>query len=119
MSSWKGDSQNNEKGPLGRRAMISSLERFENIDNSSIVAIQEEIDYLMDTLEILRATNEISNDAFLEAGSIQGGLSLILNMLSQGISEVEANSQMFRLKERAKSLNGTYPGLDNMIESRR
>mgnify|MGYP000928873851 FL=1 len=73
----------------------------------------------MDTLEILRATNEISNDAFLEAGSIQGGLSLILNMLSQGISEVEANSQMFRLKERAKSLNGTYPGLDNMIESRR
>ena len=99
--------------------MISSLERFENIDNHSIVAIQEEIDYLMDTLEILRATNEISNDAFLEAGSIQGGLSLILNMLSQGISEVEANSQMFRLKERAKSLNGTYPGLDNMIESRR
>ena len=99
--------------------MISSLERFEHIDNHSIVAIQEEIDYLMDTLEILRATNEISNDAFLEAGSIQGGLSLILNMLSQGISEVEANSQLFRLKERAKSLNGTYPGLDNMIESRR
>ncbi len=99
--------------------MISSLERFENIDDSSITAIQEEIDYLMDTLEILRATNEISNDAFLEAGSIQGGLSLILNLLSQGISEAEANSQLLRLKGRAKSLNGTYPELDTKIESRR
>ena len=119
MNSSKGDSQNSEKGLLGRRAMISSLERFENIDNSSIVAIQEEIHYLQDTLEVLRATKEISNDAFLEAGSIQGGLSLILNMLSQGISEAEANSQLLRLKERAKSLNGTYPGFDEKIESRR
>ena len=119
MSSWKDDSHNNQKGLLGRRVMISSLERFKNIDNSSVVAIQEEIDYLMDTLEVLRATKEISNDAFLEAGSIQGGLSLILNLLSQGISEAEANSQLLRLKGRAKSLNGTYPELDNKIESRR
>jgi hypothetical protein len=99
--------------------MISSLERFGTIDNSSIIAIQEEIDYLMDTLEVLRATNEISNDAFLEAGSIQGGLSLILNLLSQGISQTEANSQLLRLKERAKSLNSTYPELDKKIETRR
>jgi len=99
--------------------MISSLERFENIDSSSIFVIQEEIDYLLDTLEVLRATNEISNDAFLEAGSIQGGLTLILNLLSQGISEVEANSQLQRLKSRAKSLNDSFPGLDGKIESRR
>ena len=99
--------------------MISSLERFTDIDNSSIVVIQEEIDYLMDTLEVLRATNEISNDAFLEAGSIQGGLSLILNLLSQGISQTEANAQLLRLKERAESLNSTYPDLDKKIESRR
>jgi hypothetical protein len=99
--------------------MISSLERFTDIDNSSIVVIQEEIDYLMDTLEVLRATNEISNDAFLEAGSIQGGLSLILNLLSQGISQTEANAQLLRLKERAESLNSTYPELDKKIESRR
>ena len=99
--------------------MISSLERFTDIDNSSIVVIQEEIDYLMDTLEVLRATNEISNDAFLEAGSIQGGLSLILNLLSEGISQTEANAQLLRLKERAESLNSTYPDLDKKIESRR
>tara|TARA_B100000959_G_scaffold273562_1_gene324233 strand:+ start:2444 stop:2743 length:300 start_codon:yes stop_codon:yes gene_type:complete len=99
--------------------MNSSLGRFDKIGSNSISEIQKEITYLMDTLEILRATNEISNDAFLEAGAIHGGLSVILNMLSQGITDEEANSQLRRLKDRAKSLNDTYPGLDSKIESRR
>ncbi|HJM13722.1 MAG TPA: hypothetical protein QF641_04445 [Candidatus Thalassarchaeaceae archaeon] len=99
--------------------MISSLGRFESLDSNSIPPLQDEIDYILDTLEILRATNEISNDAFLEAGSIQGGLSLILNLLSQGIPDDEANSQLSRLKNRAESLNQSYPGLDDKIESRR
>jgi len=115
----KSHSPNHEKDLLGRHVMISSLERFANISSSSIVAIQEEVEFLLDTLEVLRATNEISNDAFLEAGSIQGGLTLILNLLSQGISEEEANSQLLRLKERAKSLNDSFPGLDGKIEGRR
>jgi len=115
----KSHSQNDEKGSLGRQVMISSLERFGIISSSSVVAIQEEVEFLLDTLEVLRATNEISNDAFLEAGSIQGGLTLILNLLSQGISDEEANSQLLRLKERAKSLNDSFPGLNDKIESRR
>ncbi len=99
--------------------MISSLRRIDSTGSSSISDIQEEIDYLRDTLEVLRATGEISNDAFLEAGSIQGGLSLIINLVSQGISEDEANTQLSILKDRAKILNETYPGLDDSIESRR
>lgn len=118
--SWSNESSKNyQKGTLIRRAMISSLQRFKSIDSTSIDAIQKEIDYLLDTLEVLRATNEISNDAFLEAGAIQGGLMLILNLLSQGISDDEANSQLQRLKQRAKSLNDSYPGLDNKVESLR
>tara|TARA_B100000686_G_scaffold309743_1_gene351942 strand:+ start:2627 stop:2926 length:300 start_codon:yes stop_codon:yes gene_type:complete len=99
--------------------MISSLSTIDTTGHSSISDIQNEIDYLRDTLEVLRATGEISNDAFLEAGSIQGGLSLIINLVSQGISDDEVNSQLSILKDRANVLNETYPGLDDSIESRR
>ena len=99
--------------------MISSLSTIDTTGHSSISDIQNEIDYLRDTLEVLRATGEISNDAFLEAGSIQGGLSLIINLVSQGISDDEVNSQLSILKDRANVLNETHPGLDDSIESRR
>ena len=98
--------------------MISSLEQLPELSGENIDDVKNEIEFLLDSLEVLRATNEISNDAFLEAGSIQGGLSVILNMLSQGIED-EAKSHLFRLKERAKALSATYPDLDSKIESRR
>ncbi len=99
--------------------MISSLGRFETLNGTRIEDIKQEMNYLRDTLEVLRATQEISNDAFLEAGSIQGGLSVIINLVSNGISDEEANSQLQNLKSRASSLNEKYPGLDEKIESRR
>ena len=99
--------------------MITSLAQFVNLDKSSIEGLNAELEYLRDTLEVLRATDEISNDAFLEAGSIQGGLSLIINLLSQGITGEEAHSQMNSLRGRAESLNQSYPGLDDKIESKR
>ncbi len=99
--------------------MISSLGRLEGLENSNVSEIQEEIEFLRDTLEVLRATDEISNDAFLEAGSIQGGLSILINLILQGITGVEANSQLSSLKERAQTLNEIYPGLDASIESKR
>ena len=98
--------------------MISSLEQLSELNVGSIDDVKNEIEFILDSLEVLRATNEISNDAFLEAGSIQGGLNVILNMLNQGINE-EANAHLFRLKERAKALDEAYPGLDGKIESRR
>ena len=99
--------------------MISSLSRFENLSGTSISELNDEINFLRDVLEVLRATKEITNDAFLEAGSIQGGLSLIVNLLSQGISDEEANIQLSNLKKRASSLNVTHPGLDDSIENSR
>ena len=99
--------------------MITSLDRIESLEKTSIPNIQTEIDYLRDTLEVLRATEEISNDAFLEAGSIQGGLSLILNLISQDIPKEEADSQLESLKQRARTLEESYSGLDDKIESRR
>ena len=96
--------------------MITSLGRFDNLDESSTTAIESERDFIRDTLEVLRGTGEISNDAFLDAGTIQGGLSLLLNLISQGISEDEANTQLTSLKARANSLENKYPGLDEKVE---
>ena len=98
--------------------MISSLGLFVSVDVEIIPTIREEIEYLLDTLEVLRATNEISNDAFLESGSIQGGLGLILSLLDQGILD-EANSQLARLKQRAESIHDAYPELDAKVEGLR
>lgn len=96
--------------------MITSLGRFHNLDESSATAIESERDFIRDTLEVLRGTGEISNDAFLDAGTIQGGLSLLLNLISQGISEDEANTQLTSLKDRANALENKYPGLDEKVE---
>ena len=99
--------------------MISSLSKFESLNEDSVEAIKTEIEYLKDTLEVLRATNEISNDAFLQTGSIQGDLSMILNLLSQGIDNEEASTQMAMLMDRARTLENSFPGLDSIIESKR
>ena len=96
--------------------MISTLDRIKSLDNSSLEMIEEQRDFVRDSLEVLRATNEITNDAFLDAGTIQGGLSLLLNLISQGISEEEATSQLEGLKSRARLLEEKYPGLDQKVE---
>ena len=99
--------------------MISTLDRIKSLDNSSLGTIEEQRDFVRDTLEVLRATREITNDAFLDAGTIQGGLSLLLNLISQGISEDEASSQLEGLKSRARLLEDKYPGLDQKVETLR
>jgi len=99
--------------------MKTVLGRFNNLNIASVDTINEEITFLQNTLEVLRVTNKISNDAFLDAGIIQGGLSLISNLLSQGVSSEEANTQLRRRKDKEDMLTKTYPELDNMIESMR
>ena len=99
--------------------MISTLDRIKSLDNSSLGTIEVQRDFVRDSLEVLRATSEITNDAFLDAGTIQGGLSLLLNLISQGISEDEAFSQLKGLKSRAHLLEEKYPGLDEKVENLR
>ena len=68
---------------------------------------------------MLRITDEISNDAFLDAGMIQGGLSIISNLLSQGLNPEDVRNQINRLKQKSIALSKTYPELDKLIEERR
>ena len=111
--------ENHQKANVFPVVMISTLDKIESLDNSSLGLIQEQRDFVRDSLEVLRATNRISNDAFLDAGTIQGGLTLLLNLISQGISEDEALLQLKGLKSRAHLLEEKYPGLDQKVEDLR
>ena len=99
--------------------MKTILERFEDINLLTVDILNLEVNFLKNSLEVLRVTSQISNDAFLDAGIIQGGLSLISNLLEQGVSVEEANLQLSRLKIKSNALMETYPELDDMLESMR
>ena len=62
--------------------METLIRRFEDLENINSIVLGSEILFLTETLEMLRITEKISNDAFLDAGMIQGGLSIISNLLS-------------------------------------
>tara|TARA_B100000900_G_scaffold395835_1_gene394573 strand:+ start:396 stop:695 length:300 start_codon:yes stop_codon:yes gene_type:complete len=99
--------------------MISSIGRVIGTDSRSSDVISSEVEYLSSTLSLLRDSNEITNDEFLEAGSIQGGLNVLSAMISNGAEESEIGLQIRSLKERANSICERHPGLDAKIESRR
>lgn len=99
--------------------METIIRRFEKLENIKSEVLDNEIMFLADTLEMLRITDEISNDAFLDAGMIQGGLSIISNLLSQGLNPEDVRNQINRLKQKSIALSKTYPELDKLIEERR
>ena len=78
-----------------------------------------EVNYISNTLELMRDAHRISNDAYLESGLIQGGLSVISSLLEQGITDLEIHSLLNTLLERTKALDKKYPDLNGIIESYR
>ncbi len=119
MNSLNRISEHHQKENQFRLVMITTLDTIESLDIASLSLIEEQRDFLRDSLEVLRATGKISNDAFLDAGTVQGGLSLLLNLISQGISHEESSSQLDGLKIRAQLLEDKYPGLDKKVETLR
>ena len=99
--------------------MKTLISRFEKLENIKSDVLDNEIIFLADTLEMLRITDEISNDAFLDAGMVQGGLSIISNLLTQGLQPEDVQNQIHRLKEKSIALSNLYPNLDQLIEDRR
>lgn len=81
--------------------------------------VNSEVIYISQTLELMRDAKKISNDAYLDSGSIQGGLSVISSLLEQGVQKNEINLLLNTLLERAKALNTKYPELNGLIESYR
>ncbi len=81
--------------------------------------IREEAEFIANRLEILRIHGEISNDAFLDAGAIQGAFNLIGNLVEMGIPQREIQQELRNTLARAKRLEEKHPGLDTAIENGR
>lgn len=81
--------------------------------------IRQEADFLSKRLEFLRQKRKISNDAFLDAGAIQGAFSMIGNLVEMGVSQQEIFSHLKQQLSRACKLEIKHPGLDGAIESGR
>jgi len=78
-----------------------------------------EIEYISKTLELMRDAKQISNDSYLDSGSIQGGLTVISSLMEQDIPENEIDSLMQTLYSRAVNLEEKYPGLSDTLDSYR
>ena len=77
--------------------MKTSMDRLHAYDSLTSEIVSNEVEFLSETLGNLRDSGEISNDAYLEAGGIQGGLSLIASLIDQEVSDDEID---MRVEER-------------------
>jgi|TARA_B110000914_G_scaffold137295_1_gene120085 hypothetical protein len=82
-------------------------------------AVRDESEYVTSRLEQCRHDKIISNDAFLDAGVIQGALEMIANHIDMGVSLEEVQDLIRQQIGRAERLEEKHPGLDNAVESGR
>tara|TARA_Y100000815_G_scaffold223151_1_gene210108 strand:- start:722 stop:1024 length:303 start_codon:yes stop_codon:yes gene_type:complete len=99
--------------------MKTSMNRLHEYELLTSQIVSNEVGFLSETLGNLRDSGEISNDAYLEAGSIQGGLSLIASLIDQEVSDNEIQMQLDRLISRALRISTNYPEMDQKIEGYR
>ena len=63
-----------------------------------------------------RNSGEICNDAFLEAGVIQGGISVLANMVATGVDHSEIMVHFNQIRDRAATICGNFPELTPILE---
>ena len=98
------------------RTCVDTLMALAYIDGPRL---KSEALFLSKRLESLRYKGIISNEAFLDAGSIQGAFSMIANLIDMGVSQNEIYQQLNQQLQRARKLELKYPGLNSAIESGR
>mgnify|MGYP001439780565 CR=1 FL=1 len=98
---------------------MSSIEMLTGKGVPSASQVSDEVSFLSDTLSLLRDSGKISNDAFLEAGIIQGGLNVLSSMITNGAGEADVRQQMESLISKVEGIQMSHPELDSMIEMHR
>ena len=99
--------------------MKTSIYRLHTHDSLTSQIVAEEVVFLSETLGNLRDSGGISNDAYLEAGGIQGGLALIASLIEQDVSDDEIQEGLDQLVARALRISINYPEMDEKIENYR
>ncbi|MAJ01752.1 MAG: hypothetical protein CMA65_03270 [Euryarchaeota archaeon] len=78
-----------------------------------------EVNYLAGRLEQLRVQRSITNEAYLDAGAVQGAIEMIANMVDMGVPQIEVQDQLRQQLHRAQRLETKHPGLNWAVESGR
>jgi len=81
--------------------------------------VKTESEFVATRLEICRHEGIITNDAFLDAGAIQGALEMIANHIEMGVPQTEIHDLIRQQVDRAERLEQKHPGLDNAVEAGR
>ncbi|MBC8437799.1 MAG: hypothetical protein H8D82_00850 [Euryarchaeota archaeon] len=79
--------------------------------------VKQEVEFLQSSLENLRINGEISNDAYLDAGAVEGGLSMLANLIELGIAAEEIQDLLRQLHERAGRIDEAHPNLGPAVAS--
>jgi len=96
-------------------SIIQSLQT-QKIDEASVLA---EVEFIADALDSLRHDGKITNDAYLDAGSVQGGLTMVANLAALGVDQTELQDHLSQIEGRAARLETAHPGLGSAINSKR
>ena len=99
--------------------MRTCLDRLLALPHVTAPIIRDEANYVANRLEICRYEKVISNDAFLDAGAIQGSLEMIANHIDMGLPQSEIHHLINQQIERASKLEVKFPGLNQAIEAGR
>ena len=70
-------------------------------------------------MEELRVQRSISNEAYLDAGAIQGAIELVANMIDMGVPQAEIQEHLRSTLMRANRIESKHPGLNWAVESGR
>ena len=81
--------------------------------------VRDEFEFITNRLEQCLHDGNISNEAFLDAGAIQGALKMIANHIDMGVSQMEISELIREQFSRAEGLEEKHPGLDNAVEEGR
>ena len=99
--------------------MRSCIDRLMEIPHLTATIVREEAEFITNRLETCRIEGLISNDAFLDAGVIQGALEMIANHLDMGVGSGEIRELFEQQLSRAKRLEEKHSGLDSAVEIER
>ena len=96
--------------------MDSLLHRLLKADNLDPSTVRAEHDLPAKRLDILRHQGDITIDAFLAAGAIQGGLEVLATLVGLAVEPSEVTKHLNSMIERAQRIEEVHPGLDAAIE---
>ena len=96
--------------------MRTCLDRLVAQPHLDAPRVREEFEFISNRLEECRQDASITNDAFLDAGAIQGALEMIANHIDMGIPQIEVRELVNQQIIRAMRLEEKHPGLDKTVE---